>query len=92
MTRIEPDTVAALIEAVRAAAGDVSVVIRADLPALERALLLAAIAPLAIERTPARINALDCAEGVAPEAVAEALAFLERADCTTGQVLALVAG
>jgi len=89
MTRIDASDPAATIAAVRAAPGDVAVVIGPAVAPLERALLIAAIGPLAIERTPARVNALDCGEGVTPEAVAEALAFLENADCTTGQVLRL---
>lgn len=92
MTRIEAGAdCAALIEAVRAAAGDVAVVLGADLGALERALAIAAIGPLAIERAPRRVNALDCGAGVAESDVARALAFLQTADCTTGQLLTLVA-
>ncbi|MBX9881985.1 MAG: hypothetical protein K2X73_08425 [Sphingomonas sp.] len=92
MTRIEATAdCPALLEAVRAAPGDVVVVLGADLGVLERALASAAIGPLAIERTPARVNAVDCGAGVAAADVEQALAFLEAADCTTGQVLALSA-
>ena len=89
MTRIDASDPAATIAAVRAAPGDVAVVIGPTIAPLDRAQLIAVIGPLAIERTPARVNALDFVEPVAPEAVVEVLAFLESADCTTGQVLRL---
>lgn len=95
MTRIDARAAEALpqslITATRAAPGDVAVVIAADVPPLERALLIAAIASLAIERAPARVNALDVTPGVAATEIDAALDFFAAADCTTGQVLRLSA-
>lgn len=91
MTVIDAADLATMMAAVRAAPGDAAVVIPAALPPIERALLIAAIAPLAVERAPHRLNALDCGQGVAPAAIEAALTYLASADCTTGQLLALVA-
>jgi hypothetical protein len=57
-------------------------------PALARAMLLAAIGPLAVELAPGiRIGALDLAAGAAPADIAAAAHFLARARSTTGQIL-----
>ncbi|WP_298092532.1 Rossmann fold domain-containing protein [uncultured Sphingomonas sp.] len=55
--------------------------------ALAQAVALAAIGPLAIERAPDRINAVVSGEGAEPGAVDAAVAFLDAAPSTTGQVL-----
>ena len=60
----------------------------ADLPSLDRAMLLAAIGPLAVARAPAgRIGALDIAPSASHEAIAAAAQFLVGATSTTGQIL-----
>lgn len=63
-----------------------------DLTAIDRAMLLAAIGPLAIELAPARrIGALDVADGAAAAEVAAAAGFLIEARSTTGQTLRIEA-
>jgi hypothetical protein len=63
-------------------------VVDAPVPALERALLLAAIEPLAVELAPrTRVGAIDVAPGALLTDVAAAAAFLAGAEATTGQVL-----
>ncbi|HEX8421348.1 MAG TPA: hypothetical protein VF638_15175 [Sphingomonas sp.] len=58
--------------------------------ALALALAQAAIAPLAIERAPAgRLNLVVRGAGADPAAVEAAVAFLEAARSTTGQILAI---
>ena len=81
--------IAETLRAVRAAVDTVVVVIVPhDLPAVERAMLIAAIGPLAIERAPAqRVCALDLGAAADPADVAAAVRFLARAASTTGQVL-----
>lgn len=77
-----------LVAMVRAATGDSVVVVIAPRSPLDMALARAAIAPLAIERAPAmRVNAV--VPGPAAEArdVDAAIAFLDRAQSTTGQIL-----
>ena len=77
------------VAALRAAAGDVVLlVIEPSVPELDKAMLLAAIGPLAVERAPAvRIAALDVADGADLADVVAAAAFLVVAHSTTGQVL-----
>jgi hypothetical protein len=79
------------VAAVRAAprdAGVVVLVIEAGVAALERAMLLAAIGPLAQELAPAtRLVALDLGEGALEADVVAAADYLTRAASTTGQVL-----
>lgn len=66
----------------------VVVVIDAGWSRLASALALAAIAPLAIERAPAgRLNLVVRGAEADPAAVDAAVAFLEGARSTTGQVL-----
>lgn len=76
---------------IRGATADlVLLTIGPDMPALERAMLIAALGPLAIELAPARrLCALDIASSADLADVAAAAAFLARADSTTGQVLAI---
>lgn len=62
--------------------------IAGDVPALDRALLRAAVGPLAIELAPAkRLNAVDVAAGAALEDVIAAARFVAAAESTTGQVI-----
>jgi hypothetical protein len=68
----------------------VLLLIDSAIPAIERAMLIAAIGPLAIERAPrGRIGAIDVAPGAATEDVAAAARFLSAARSTTGQVLTI---
>ena len=73
---------------VRDAAGESRVVlIPADLDALNMAQARAAIGPLAIELAPAvRVNAVVPAKGARQADVDAAVAFLEQARSTTGQL------
>lgn len=74
---------------VRGAVGESRiVVISATLDALAMAQARAAIGPLAVELAPAtRVNAVVLAEATHPADVDAAVAFLEAARSTTGQVL-----
>jgi len=83
------DAVIADLRAVRADERDsVLLFIAGDVPALDRALLRAAVGPLAIELAPAtRLNALDVAPGAADDAGIAAARFLTAAESTTGQLL-----
>ncbi len=85
-------TTGAVVAELRAVYADerdsVLLFIAADLPALDRAMLRAAIGPLAIELAPTvRLNALDIATGAADEDVVAAARFLAGAASTTGQLL-----
>ena len=81
--------VAPIIAALRRSGAEFALlVVDAPVPALDRALLLAAIGPLAVELAPrTRIGAIDIAPGAALSDVAAAAAFLAGARSTTGQVL-----
>lgn len=85
-TLVEGDDVATVV---RGASGESLVlVIDAGWAPLALALAKAALAPLAIERAPAmRVNMVFAGEGADPAAVEGAIAFLERAVSTTGQLL-----
>lgn len=80
-----------VIDRVRAArAGDAVVVLLMLMPAvaaIERAMLLAAVGPLAHELAPRRIGAIDVAESASADRVVAAACFLAGARSTTGQVL-----
>lgn len=66
----------------------VLLLISRDVPALDRAMLRAAIGPLAIELSPVtRLNAVDVAEDAADDDVIAAARFLAAAESTTGQLL-----
>ena len=87
-------TVAALVAAVRecaaadTATGAIVVEVAAGIVALERHLILAAIAPLAIELAPGtRLCAIDVGAGAEAEDVAAVRDWLSEAECTTGQVV-----
>jgi len=70
----------------------VLLLIDSPVPALDRAMLIAAIAPLAIDVAPhTRIGAIDVAAGADPDAVAAAARFLAAAGSTTGQILTVAA-
>ncbi|WP_342657601.1 hypothetical protein NPJ82_12745 [Sphingomonas sp. NY01] len=85
------DDVAGLVRGTRGES--VVLVIHPGRDDLAQALALAAIGPLAVERAPDRINAVVVGEGAgaaAVEAAVEAaVAFLDAAPSTTGQVLAV---
>ena len=88
---VTPDGIADGLPTLRAAgqgAATVLCVIGESVPKLDRALLIAAIGPLAVEFAPAvRIVALDLADGAHPDDVAAAAIFLTGAASTTGQLL-----
>ena len=65
----------------------VIVVILADLSAIDRAMLLAALGPLAIELAPRRIAAIDVADGASPQHILAAAHYLAAACSITGQHL-----
>ncbi len=74
--------------AVADGAESVLLLIEGDVAALPRAMLCAAIGPLAIAHAPGhRINALDVAPGADQQAVLAAAMFLVSARSTTGQVI-----
>jgi hypothetical protein len=80
--------VADTVTAIEAAEGEVVLVlVGADLPAVERAMLLAAIGPLAVARAPGRVCALDVGAHADLADVVAAARFLAGAGSTTGQVL-----
>ncbi|MEO6215728.1 MAG: Rossmann fold domain-containing protein [Sphingomonas sp.] len=85
--------VAEIVDRLRASgAGIALLLIDSSVPALDRALLSAAIGPLAIERAPhARIGAVDVADGAATADVAAAANYLLSARSTTGQILRITA-
>ncbi|WP_374945201.1 Rossmann fold domain-containing protein [Sphingomonas sp.] len=72
---------------VRAAAGEALTLILDGGESVEHAVLLAAIAPLAIERAPMRVNAVVAGVGADPADIEAAVAFLDSARSTTGQLL-----
>lgn len=86
-------TFGALVAAVRAEAAETIIVdVAPDIAALERHLILAAIAPLAIELAPAtRLCAIDVGVGAEAADVAAVRDWLAGADCTTGQVVQVTA-
>jgi hypothetical protein len=95
MTGASPPTVTLepaddAVAVLRAAGGDsVVVVIRPGRDATAQAMARAAVAALALERAPMRINALEPGEGTDPAAVDAAVAYLAAAPAVTGQVIAL---
>ena len=81
-------TLAAVRLAVEGGAESVLLLIESDVTDLTRAMLCAAIGPLAIANAPGhRVNALDLAPGVDDDAVRAAALFLVGARSTTGQVI-----
>ncbi|MEG3146257.1 hypothetical protein U1839_16520 [Sphingomonas sp. RT2P30] len=90
------DPVESVLHRLRAAASASSetilLVIEPDVAAIDRAMLHAALGPLAIEFAPgSRINALDVMAGAADDNVIAAASFLATARSTTGQVIVLEA-
>ena len=85
----EPGRAGETVERLRASQGAmVLLLIESSIPAVDRAMLIAAIGPLAIARAPhGRIGAIEVAPGAAVEDVAEAARFLSTARSTTGQIL-----
>ncbi|MES2021729.1 MAG: hypothetical protein V4460_10540 [Pseudomonadota bacterium] len=68
--------------------GSVLLVIAETVPKLDRALLIAAIGPIAMDAAPAmRVAALDLADGACADDVLAAARFLAAATSSTGQVL-----
>jgi CTP:molybdopterin cytidylyltransferase MocA len=85
-------TAESVVADLRAAQSDerdsVLLLIAGDVPTLDRALLRAAIGPLALELAPAqRLNALDVGGEAIDADVIEAARFLSAAESTTGQLL-----
>ena len=81
------DAVAA-VRTVPRESGMILLVIDASVAALDRAMLLAAITPLAVELAPhTRLAALDVAADANCDAVVAAADYLVSAHSTTGQVL-----
>lgn len=82
-----------LVERVRGASRAFAlVVLDHDVPALDRAMMLAAIAPLAIELGPERrIGALDVRQDASWDDILSAARFLAGAGSTTGQTLTVTA-
>ena len=82
-----------VVDRLRAAEGEiVLLLIDSSVSPLDRAMLIAAIGPLAVELAPrVRIGAIDVAAGAAPEDAAVAARFLAGARSTTGQVLTVAA-
>ncbi|MES2451426.1 MAG: hypothetical protein V4610_12755 [Pseudomonadota bacterium] len=77
------------VERLRATEADiVLLLLDSPLPAIDRAMLIAAIGPLAVElASRARIGAIDVMAGAAAEDVAATARFLAAARSTTGQIL-----
>ena len=87
------DDVAEIIDRLRrSGAGMALLLIDSSAPTLDRAMLSAAIGPLAIERAPrARIGAIDIASGAVLADVVAAARYLAAARSTTGQILTVTA-
>ncbi len=85
--------IARLREAVLQPGGAIVLIIVAEIAAIDRALMIAAIGPIAIERAPVvRVSVLDVGECADDDAVATAALFVAAATCTTGQVIRVEAG
>jgi len=78
-----------IVEKMRAAGGEIILLlIDSGVAPLDRAMLIAAIGPLAIDHAPAtRIGAIDIVQGAAQKDVEAVARFLVAARSTTGQVL-----
>ncbi len=77
-----------LARCVRGAEGESVVLVIGPREPLAMAMTRAAIAPLAIERAPTmRVNAVVPGHGADPRDVGAAVAFLDSARSTTGQIL-----
>jgi len=80
-----PDALASLRSA--SPCDTVIVLILPDLATIDRAMLLAALGPLAIETAPRRIAAIDVADGALREHVLATARYLASACSITGQCL-----
>lgn len=77
-----------LVRAAVGTAGSLEVVIAGGGDPVALAMARAVLAPLAVEVAPGmRLNAVLLAPGAAPADVAAAVAFLERATSTTGELI-----
>lgn len=81
-----------IVDRLRAAAADspaaLVVVVRADVGEPDRAMLIAAIGPLAVAFAPAtRLSLVDVGAGAAADATGAAACFLATAVSTTGQIV-----
>ena len=77
----------------RSSAGFALLLIDSSVPAMDRAMLRAAIGPLAIDRAPhARIGAIEIGDGAATADVVAAAGYLAAAQSTTGQILTVTTG
>jgi len=87
------DTVADIVRRLRVpGAGITLLLIDSSVPVLDRAMLGAAIGPLAVEIAPrARIGAIEIGEGATTMDVVAAARFLASARSTTGQILTVTA-
>ncbi|MEO5866442.1 MAG: Rossmann fold domain-containing protein [Sphingomonas sp.] len=88
----ERSIAAAIVASIRSAAiaapESVVVLVEAGMPQPDRAMLIAAIAPLAIELAPiTRLALIDIQIGAAPQNVAAVEEFLHAARSTTGQIV-----
>ena len=77
----------------RSMAGFALLLIDSSVPAMDRAMLSAAIGPLATECAPrARIGAIEIGDGAVTADVAAAAVYLVSARSTTGQILRVTKG
>lgn len=85
------DDAAAFARAVRDAAGPaVIVAVAADVPPVERAAMLAMVAPLALELAPARrLAAIAIGPGADTAAIEQCVHYLRDAPAVTGQIVAI---
>jgi hypothetical protein len=85
--------VADIVRRLRRSGAEIAVLlIDSAIPALDRAMLHAAIGPLAIERAPhTRIGAVEIGGGAAQADVVAAARYLASARSTTGQILTVTA-
>lgn len=88
------DDVAEIVRRLRASrAGIALLLIDSSVLAIDRAMLSAAIGPLAIDRAPqARIGAIEIGDGAAMADVVAAATYLVSARSTTGQILTVTTG
>ncbi len=94
VTAAGDDSVESVLHRLRAAASDsresILLIIEPDVAAIDRAMLRAALGPIAIEFAPAcRINALDVMAGASDDNVTAAATFLAAAASTTGQLMVI---
>ena len=78
-----------VLDAVRATlSGDaVILLLQPDVSAIDRAMIVAALGPLAIELAPRRVAAVEIVASASPERIDAAMRYLATAYSTTGQCL-----